>query len=96
MRAGRAERLAARARTGDGAAFGELVALYDDQLRGLAYHLLEDRDLMDDVLQEAYLNAFAALPRFRGSSSIATWLYRVTYNACIDELRRSRRPPPRE
>jgi RNA polymerase sigma-70 factor (ECF subfamily) len=46
---------------------------------------------MEDALQEAYLKAFRALPQFRGESSIGTWLYRVVYNACLDELRRSRR-----
>lgn len=96
MRGGRVDRLAARARRGDGAAFAALVRAHDDRLRGLAYHLLGDRGAMDDVMQEAYLNAFTALPRFRGRSSIATWLYRVTYNACVDELRRSGRRPAGE
>ncbi len=46
---------------------------------------------MEDVLQEAYLRAFRALPRFRGDSGVGTWLYRIVYNAALDELRRSRR-----
>ena len=45
---------------------------------------------MDDALQEAYARAFRALPRFRGESALETWLYRIVYNACLDELRRSR------
>ncbi len=45
---------------------------------------------MDDALQEAYLRAYAGLPRFSGRSRFATWMYRVAYNACVDELRRSR------
>jgi RNA polymerase sigma-70 factor (ECF subfamily) len=45
---------------------------------------------MDDVLQEAYVRAFTALPRFRGGAAFATWLYRIVYNACLDELRRGR------
>ena len=94
MRGRGADRLAAQARAGDGAAFAALVRPHDARLRGLAYHLLGDRDLMDDAMQEAYMRAFTALPRFRGRSSIATWLYRLTYNACIDELRRARRRPP--
>ena len=46
---------------------------------------------MEDVLQEAYLRAFRALPRFRGDSGVGTWLYRIVYNAALDELRSSRR-----
>ena len=80
-----------RARRGDQEAFAAVIRHYDPGLRALAYRLLGDRDLMDDVLQEAYVKAFRALPRFRGDSRLGTWLYRITYNACLDELRRSRR-----
>jgi RNA polymerase sigma-70 factor, ECF subfamily len=78
----------ARARRGDQAAFAEIVREYDDRLRGLAYRLLGDRDRMDDVLQEVYVKAFRSLPRFKGASALGTWLYRITYNACMDDLRR--------
>ncbi len=43
---------------------------------------------MDDVLQEVYVKAFRSLPRFKGDAALGTWLYRITYNACMDELRR--------
>jgi RNA polymerase sigma-70 factor (ECF subfamily) len=79
-----------RARNVDAAAFTSLVELYDESLRRLAFRLLGDRDAMDDVLQEAYVKAFRSLPRFRGGSTLGTWLYRIVYNACLDELRRVR------
>ena len=84
------ELLLARARRGDAAAFALLLRADDESHRRLAYRLLGDRQSMDDVLQEAYLRAFRALPRFRGRASFATWLYRIVYNACLDELRRDR------
>jgi RNA polymerase sigma-70 factor (ECF subfamily) len=71
--------------------FSRLVAAHDEKLRSLAYHLLGDRDLMDDVLQEVYIKAYVGLPGFRKRSSMATWLYRITYTTCIDALRRQRR-----
>jgi RNA polymerase sigma-70 factor (ECF subfamily) len=79
-------------RTADRPESEELLGLieeYDLRHRRLAYRLLGDRDRMDDALQEAYARAFRALQRFRGTSGLATWLYRIVYNACIDELRRS-------
>lgn len=82
-----------RARAGDRSAFGVLLRRHDDRMRGLAYRLLADRDAMDDALQEAYVKAYRALDRFRVGSSFGTWLYRITYNACIDELRRRKRAP---
>lgn len=83
----------ARARDGDARAFAELVRHYDHRLRALAFRLLTSRDAMDDALQEAYVKAFRALPEFRTGAAPGTWLYRIVYNTCIDELRRQRRRP---
>lgn len=80
-----------RARTGDAQAFADLVRHYDRRLRALAFRLLGDAAGMDDALQEAYVKAFRALPHFKGESTLGTWLYRITYNACLDELRRTQR-----
>jgi RNA polymerase sigma-70 factor, ECF subfamily len=77
-----------RARRGDQEAFAAVLRHYDPGLRALAYRLVGDRDLMDDALQEAYVKAFRALPRFRGHARLGTWLYRIVYNACLDELKR--------
>jgi RNA polymerase sigma-70 factor (ECF subfamily) len=81
----------ALARAGDHDAFAALVRRVDGGLRALAYRLLGDRDRMDDALQEAYVRAFRALPGFRGDSALATWLYRIVYNVCQEELRRAGR-----
>ena len=79
---------------GDRDAFGEVLRRHDDRLRALAYKLLGgDRHRMDDALQDAYVRAYRALPRFRQDADLGSWLYRITYNACIDELRRTKRRP---
>lgn len=74
--------------------FWSLVQPHDRALRALAYRLTRDRDLMDDVLQEAYLKAFRALPSLRGSEALGSWLYRIVYNASMDQLRRRRQVLP--
>ena len=76
------------ARQGDRPAFDELLQRHDDRMRGLAFRLIADRHGMDDVLHEAYLAAYRGLPGFRSTSEFGRWLYRITYNCCIDELRR--------
>ena len=88
--------LHARAAKADATAFAALVREYDRPLRELAYRLLDDHQRMDDVLQEAYAKAFRSLPRFRGESALGTWLYRIVYNTCLDDLRRQRRTAARE
>jgi RNA polymerase sigma-70 factor (ECF subfamily) len=85
--------LTIRAATGDEAAFVQIVRRYDTGLRRLAFRMVGDRDAMDDVLQEAYLKAFASIASFRGRASPRTWLYRIVYNASLDQLRRRRRQP---
>ena len=80
-----------RARAGDEEAFTTLIRHYDPALRSLAYRLLGDRYRIEDALQETYMKAFRALPTFRGDSKLGTWLYRITYNVCLDELQRSAR-----
>lgn len=83
-----------RARDGDRGAFTEIVRHYDHKLRGLSYRLVGgDAGQMDDAMQNAYLKAYQALPRFRSDADIGTWLYRIVYNASIDEARRARRRP---
>lgn len=74
--------------------FWSLVRPHDRTLRALAYRLVGDRDLMDDVLQEAYFKAFRALPSLRGREAVGTWLYRIVYNASMDQLRKRGRVVP--
>ncbi|MEO6714068.1 MAG: sigma-70 family RNA polymerase sigma factor [Mycobacteriales bacterium] len=74
-------------------AFIAMIKLYDRPLRALVYRLMGDRHVMDDVLQDVYLRAYRALPSFRGEAAPGTWLYRIAYNVCIDELRRRQRQP---
>ena len=84
-------RLVAAARSGDSAAFAELIRSYDRPLRALAFRLLEDASAMDDVLQDSYVKAYRSLRTFGGESRFGTWLYRIVYNTCLDELRRRAR-----
>jgi RNA polymerase sigma-70 factor, ECF subfamily len=83
-------RVVAAAVAGDASAFEMIVRRYDEGLRVLAWHLLGDRDLMDDALQDAYVKAFVGLRQFRGEAALGTWLYRIVYTTCLTCLRRRR------
>ncbi len=77
-----------RAQCGDHGAFTELVGRHDRRLRTLAGRLLRNPERVDDALQEVYIKAFRTIGRFRSDANVGTWLYRITYNTCMDELRR--------
>lgn len=81
------------AQRGQVAAFERLVERHQAKVYSLALRLCGNRDDAADMAQEALLKAFLSLPNFRGGSSFGTWLYRITTNVCLDEMRRrSRRP----
>jgi len=87
----------AAARRGDHDAFATIMRTYDRRLRALAFHVLHDRDLADDALQEVFLYAYRGLPSFRGDAALGTWLHRITYTTCAQFLRRAAcRPDPAE
>ncbi|MGC8785682.1 MAG: sigma-70 family RNA polymerase sigma factor, partial [Armatimonadota bacterium] len=62
--------------------FAQLLRRYRNPIVNLAYQMLGDRDEAEDVAQETFVQAFVHLKRFRGQSSLFTWLYRVAVNAC--------------
>lgn len=82
--------LVSRARTGDFAAFEVLVRRYRNDVFGLAFHFLRDRESAWDISQEVFLKAHRGLNRFRGDASFKTWLMRITANQCKDMLKKRR------
>jgi len=83
-------RLIDEALQGHPAAFGSLVRKYQDRLYNTVVHLGENPTDAQDVVQEAFIQAFLRLGQFRRSSRFFTWLYRIAFNMVIYNRRRSR------
>ena len=78
------------------AAFDALVEAHRADLHAHCYRMLGSLHDADDALQETLLRAWRALLKFRGQSSLRTWLYRIATNVCLDALaRRPARPADR-
>src|SRR5437762_1181217 len=82
--------LIAQSLRGDSSAFGELVHRHQDRLYNTVYRLLDNAEDAQDVVQEAFLNAYQSLRLFKGDAQFFTWLYRIAVNSAIS-LRRKRR-----
>ena len=85
------QELVAAAKRGDQDAFAALIHLYEKKVFALTRRLCANPDDAQEAAQEAFLAAWQGLPFFRGESSFATWLYRLTSNACMDLLRKEQR-----
>lgn len=80
-----------RARTGDKAAFRELVERHQRRAFAIALGLVRDENDAREVVQEAFLRVFRGLDSFHGGSSFFTWLYRIVTNLAIDLMRKPAR-----
>jgi RNA polymerase sigma-70 factor, ECF subfamily len=86
----RESKLLEAARGGDELAFRRLVEPHRAELHAHCYRMLGSVHDADDALQDALLRAWRGLAKFEGRSSLRSWLYRITTNACLDVI--SRRP----
>src|ERR687891_95667 len=87
---GRERKLLEAARGGDEDAFRRLVEPHRSELHAHCYRMLGSAHDADDALQDALLRAWRGLGKVEGRSSLRTWLYRITTNACLDAI--ARRP----
>jgi RNA polymerase sigma-70 factor (TIGR02960 family) len=76
---------------GDEAAFAALVDRYRRELHVHCYRMLGSFEEAEDLVQETFLRAWRRRDSFQGGPGLRAWLYRIATNACLDELRRSRR-----
>lgn len=88
------QQLVERAQHGDKHAFELLVVKYQRKLGRLLSRFIRNPTEVEDVVQEAFIKAYRALPSFRGESAFYTWLYRIGINAAKNYLVSEGRRPP--
>ena len=79
------------AQAGDRAAFAQLVDRYWDRLYRWLYQLTRDRHAAEDLTQESFLRALAAVKTFRPGSNFRAWLFRIGHNNFVNQKRSERR-----
>ena len=82
-----------KAQKGDERAFCLILRAYEVPVFNYVLRLVGDRSLAEDLTQEVFLRVFQGLPKFSLRSKFTTWLFQVTKNRVLDELRASERRP---
>jgi RNA polymerase sigma-70 factor (ECF subfamily) len=83
--------LVAAFRGGERAAFDVIVVRHRRQVYQLCYRFVNNHEDASDLAQDVFVRAFKGLKAFKGDASLATWLYRVTVNTCLNRVA-SRKP----
>ena len=82
-----------RASDGDAASFNALMAIHERRMYAVALRMCGNHEDAQDCLQEAMLRVWRAIAGFKAQSSFSTWVYRITMNTCLDELRKRKNRP---
>lgn len=80
-----------RCQSGDAHAFEQLFYKYQEKVYNIAYRMMGNRQDAEDVTQEVFFRVYQKLASFKFKSAFSTWLYRITANLCLDEIRRKKR-----
>lgn len=76
---------------GNSNVFSVLVDRYKDLVFSLALKMVKNREEAEEVSQDTFVKVFKSLSQFKGDSKFSTWLYKVTYNTCLDRLKKYKR-----
>jgi len=80
-----------KATRGDRTGLAYLVKTYKDMAYTIAFRIVSNKEDAEEVVQDAFMKAFAALPSFRRASKFSTWLFRIVYNTAVSKVKTERR-----
>lgn len=75
---------------GDTNAFAYLVDNYKNMVFSLAFKMTKNREEAEEVSQDTFIKAFKNLLKFKGDSKFSTWLYRIAYHTCLDNIKKNK------
>ncbi len=76
---------------GDTNAFTLLVDRYKDLVFTLALRMLKNREEAEEVSQDTFIKTYRSLHKFKGDSKFSTWIYKVAYNSCLDQIKKNKK-----
>ncbi len=82
------EELVEKVKKGDVDAYEEIVKKYENKVFGIVYHMIKNQNDVEDLAQEVFIKVYKNLSKFKGDSSLYTWIYKITVNLCLDEMKK--------
>lgn len=76
---------------GDTRAYAQLVDRYKDLVYTLALRMLKHKEEAEEVAQDTFIKVFKSLDKFKGDSKFSTWIYKVAYNTCLDNIKKNKK-----
>jgi RNA polymerase sigma-70 factor (ECF subfamily) len=76
---------------GNSNAFAVLVDRYKDLVFTLAYKMLKNKEEAEEISQDTFIKIFKSLNKFKEESKFSTWVYKITYNTCLDRLKKNKK-----
>ena len=83
-----------RIKAGDTMLYSRLVDRYKHMVYTAAIRMVHVKEDAEEISQDTFLSVFRTLASFRGDCLFSTWVYRITYNKCLDHLKKSKRKLP--
>jgi RNA polymerase sigma-70 factor (ECF subfamily) len=74
---------------GDANAFAFLIERYKDMVFTLAVKMTKSREDAEEVSQDSFIKAYKYLSKFKGDAKFSTWLYKISYNTCLDRIKKN-------
>lgn len=82
--------LISRCKKNDMDAFESLILSYEKKIYNLCFYMLKNKDDALDASQEVSIKIYKSIDKFKGESKFSTWVYRITYNTCMDYIKKRR------
>lgn len=71
--------------------FSVLVDRYKDMVFSLALKMIKNKEEAEEVSQDTFIKIYNSLNKFKGDSKFSTWIYKITYNTCLDRLKKNKK-----
>lgn len=80
-----------KAKNGDDEAFEEIIKLYQQKICSTIFYMVKNENIVEDLAQEVFIKVYKNISKFNEESSLYTWIYRITMNTCIDQIKKEKK-----